>query len=234
MEHQKVGLFSRGEETSKLLSNKIVKQRITEKAQDEKKKLVENDMKLYDLPPDCLEKIASYLDVRAKLNMLYSNKRVYSKLVACAFFWKHLCQLERLDKLRSLSNEEVNKGDEYRLAWSGELLHSNETSNEATRWQKIYQRGVQMRRNLTEGRYEMWRLFMTDQDNLPVKKMTKDTRPEDLEILHNLSPYNDQSRRVTVNNYWNEEFLVVVQHDTEKNASMTYLCGSGSGGCRSV
>ena len=75
-----------------------------------------------------------------------------------------------------------------------------------------------MRRNLTEGRYEMWRLFMTDQDNLPVKKMTKDTRPEDLEILHNLSPYNDQSRRVTVNNYWNEEFLVVVQHDIEKNA----------------
>ena len=79
MEHQTVGLFAMEEETSKLL-NKIVKQRISEKAQDEKKKLVENDMKLYDLPPDCLEKIASYLNVRAKLNMLYSNKRVYSKV----------------------------------------------------------------------------------------------------------------------------------------------------------
>ena len=217
MEHQTVGLFARGEENSKLLLNKIVKQRISEKAQDEKKKLVENDTKLNDLPPDCLEKIASYLDVRAKLNMLYSNKRVYSKLVACAFFWKHLCQLERLDKLRSLSNEDVNKDDEDRLAWSGELLHSNETSDEATRWQKIYQRGVQMRRNLTEGRYEMWRLFMTDQDNLPVKKMSKDTQPEDLEILHNLSPYNDQGRRVRVNRYWNEEFLVVMQYDIMKS-----------------
>ena len=89
MEHQTVGLFAMEEETSKLL-NKIVKQRISGKTTVEKKKLVKY---VYDLPPNCLEKIASYLDVRAKLNMLYSNKRIYSKLVGCAFFWKHLCQI---------------------------------------------------------------------------------------------------------------------------------------------
>ena len=217
MDQKTVGLFARGEDTSKLLLNKIVKQRISDKALDEKKKPTENGTKLFDLPPECLEKIASYMDARAKLNMLYSNKRVYSKLVGCAFFWKHLCELERLDKLRSLSNEEVNKDDEGRLAWSGELLHGNEISDEATKWQKTYQRGVQMRRNLVEGRYEMWRLFMTDKDNLPVKKMTLDTQPEDLEILHNLSPYNDQGRRVRVNRYWNEEFLVVMQYDIKNS-----------------
>ena len=85
--------------------------------------------KLSDLPTDCLVKIASYLDARANLNLIYSNKKVYSKLVDCAFFWKHLCKLEGLDKVSCLSDEDINKGDENRVAWSGELLHNTETSD---------------------------------------------------------------------------------------------------------
>ena len=170
--------------------------------------------KLYDLPTGCLEKIATYLDTRANLNMLFSNKKVYSKLVGGAFFWKHLCELEGLDKVSSLSDEEINKEDEHRLAWSGELLHSNETREEATRWQKIYQRGIQMRRNLAAGKCEMWRLFMTDdKDCLPVRKMSPDTQPEFLGDLHSLSPDTGKRAYVRVHRYWNEEFMVVMQYD---------------------
>ena len=64
-------------------------------------------LKLFDLPPDCLEKIASYMDARTNLNLLYSNKKVYSKLTDCTFFWKHLCELEGLDKMDCLKDEEV-------------------------------------------------------------------------------------------------------------------------------
>ena len=192
--------------------------RISDKSpdQDVKKKLAENGTKLCDLHLDCLEKIASYMDAGDNLNMLYSNKKIYSKLVGCAFFWKHLCELEGLDKVSSLCKE-VNKDDNKDcVAWSGELLHSNETSEEATRWQKIYQRGVQMRRNLTAGKCEMWRLFMTYENCLPVRKMTQDTHSEDQAILHNLSPYLDQERQVRVNRYWNEEFLVLMRYDLKK------------------
>ena len=105
--------------------------RISDKSshQDEKKKLAENVTNLCDLHPDCLEKIASFMDARDILNMLYSNKKLYSKLVDCAFFWKHLCKLEGLDKVSCLSDEDINKGDENRVAWSGELLHNTETSD---------------------------------------------------------------------------------------------------------
>ena len=129
---------------------------------EKENKLADDETKLYDLHPDCLEKIASFLDIRTKLNLLFSNKKVYYKLQGCAFFWKQLCKLERLDTVSCLSNEEVNKDDGDRLTWSGELLHSNKISDEATKWMKIYQRGIQMKRNLAEGKFEVWRLFKID------------------------------------------------------------------------
>ena len=175
-------------------------------------KLADTETKLYDLHPDCLEKIASFLDIRSKLNLLFSNKKVFLKLLGCSFFWKQLCKLERLDTVSCLSNEEVNKDDGDRLTWSGELLHSNKTSDEATKWMKIYQRGIQMRRNLAEGKFEVWRLFKIDEDNLPVRKMTQDTHQKDLEILHN---NNNPVKRVRIDRYWNEEFLVLIQFGTE-------------------
>ena len=54
---------------------------------------------------------------------------------------------------------------------------------------------------------------MTDVDNLPVKKMTQETESQDLQNVHTNSLYNDQRRRVRVNRYWNEDFLIVIQHN---------------------
>ena len=185
--------------------------------------------KLSDLPTDCLVKIASNLDARANRNLIYSNKKVYSKLVDCAFYWKHLCKLEGLDKVSSLSDEEINKDDKDRVTWSGELLHSIKTSEEASRWQKIYQRGIQMRRNLAEGKFDMSRLCMTDEDNFTVRKMTLDTQKDDQEFLDQMKmiweaqtevrtslgtfPVRINHREnVKVCRWWNEEFLVVMQY----------------------
>ena len=74
-----------------------------------------------------------------------------------------------------------------------------------------------MRKNLAEGKCEMWRLFMVYEDeDMPPRKMTQDTQEEDLEILNNLMPYYDQERpkNVHVIRYWNEKFLVVlIQYD---------------------
>ena len=42
---------------------------------------------------------------------------------------------------------------------------------------------------------------------------TQDTRPGDLQLTHAASPFNETRRRVRVNRYWNEEFLIVIQHN---------------------
>lgn len=62
-----------------------------------------------------------------------------------------------------------------RLSWSGENFHDVKIPDQATLWRKIYLRGLQMRRNICEGRFELWRLFLTDESHLPVKKMTSKT-----------------------------------------------------------
>ena len=85
------------------MSDRPVKQRILDK------KFSEHGTQIFDLPPACFEKIASYLDVRANLNMLFCNKRIYSKLFDCAFFWKHLCKLEGFDKVSCLVTRRSTK-----------------------------------------------------------------------------------------------------------------------------
>ena len=197
-----VDMLSCGENRSKKF-NKMVEQRILDNSQPQNSNKIE--VKLYDLTPDSIEKIASYLNTRAKLNMLYCNKRVYAKLVGCHFFWKHLCELEGLDGISSLSNKEVNSNDEDRLTWTGELLHNNKPTNEEdTKWKIIYQRGVQMRRNIVEGRYELWRLF----NDMPVKKLSHETQFKDNNVNH----YQSRGSQVRVDTYWNETFLVVLQY----------------------
>ena len=62
-----------------------------------------------------------------------------------------------------------------RLSWSGEKFHDVAFPSDATHWRKIYLRGLQMRRNICNGRFELWRLFLTDENHLPVKKMTAST-----------------------------------------------------------
>lgn len=65
-----------------------------------------------------------------------------------------------------------------------------------------------MRRNISTGRFELWRLFMTDADSLPVKKMSKSTSFRELRSCHRKSPFNDQKRRVKISRFWNEDYLV--------------------------
>lgn len=47
-----------------------------------------------------------------------------------------------------------------------------------------------MRRNICNGRFELWRLFLTDADSLPVKKMSFDTTFRELRSSHRRSPFN--------------------------------------------
>ena len=68
-------------------------------------------------------------------------------------------------------------------------------------------RSFQMRRNISNGRFELWRLFMTDADSLPVKKMSKSTSHRELRSSHRKSPFNDPSRRVKISRFWNEDYL---------------------------
>ena len=108
--------------------------------------------------------------------------------------------------------EEVNVAD-GRQSWSGEEFHEISLPEEATVWQKVFQRGMRMRRNVVGGRYELWRLFMTDQESLPVARMMADTSQEKLRAAHSHSPFAEERRRVRVNRYWNEDFLIVIQHN---------------------
>ena len=70
-----------------------------------------------------------------------------------------------------------------RLCWSGEKFHDVKLPKNATLWHKIYLRGMQMRRNICEGRFELWRLFLTGENRLPVKKMMFNTTFRELRYL---------------------------------------------------
>lgn len=64
---------------------------------------------------------------------------------------------------------------------------------------------------------------MTDKDSLPVKKMTADTTFRELRSQHRGCPYTDQKRRVRVHRYWNEEYLVVIQHAFSHNINDIFV-----------
>ena len=164
------------------------------------------------LPSDCLERVATFLDTLSAVKLLRTSKTINSNLRSCTHFWKHLCKIERFDKFGALKKEEVNLED-GRLSWSGEKFHDISEDSGATVWQKVFQRGMKMRRNVVGGRYELWRLFMTDQSSQPVTRMSRETNVEDLRAAHLASPFTEERRRVRVNRYWNEEFLIVIQHN---------------------
>lgn len=162
------------------------------------------------LNSDILEHIASYLDTDSALALYRSSNETMQKLSPCIGFWKSLCKMENFHEYTSLKREDAD-GDE-RLSWSGGKFHDVVIPEQATLWQKIFMKGIQMRRNICTGNYELWRLFMTDKESLPVKKMSKETTCRELRVCHRKSPFNDQKRRVRINRYWNEEFLVAIQH----------------------
>ena len=168
------------------------------------------------LPPDCLEAVACLLDTPSALALLRTSRELYTKLTSCPHFWKHLVHNECFEKYSSLKKEDSEDGEERR-SWSGEVFHDRHFPEEATHWQRIFQRGISMRRNLVEGRYEMWRMFMTGAEHMPVKKMTSETSFRELRSAHRGSPYVEGRRRVRINRYWNEDYLVVLQHDSQHN-----------------
>ena len=65
---------------------------------------------------------------------------------------------------------------------------------------------------------------MTDANCLPVKKMTKNTLEEELRSYHKGSlKAKDPKRRVRINRYWNEDFLVAVQYSRHVRFNELYI-----------
>ncbi len=77
-----------------------------------------------------------------------------------------------------------------------------------------------MRRNICLGRYELWRLFLTGEDHLPVKKLTSETTARELRSPHRRSAFNRPERRVRIHRYWNEDYLVAVQYRPRGHANL--------------
>ena len=70
---------------------------------------------------------------------------------------------------------EDKEEDVTRVTWSLEPFHDVDVDEHGPKWRRVFQRGIQMRRNICQGKFELWRLYLTDSGSLPVKKMTKDT-----------------------------------------------------------
>ena len=97
--------------------------------------------------------------------------------------------------------------------WDGDLLHGLELPEEVTSWQRVYQRGMRMRRNLAHGRYQNWRLFLTGPKHLPVKNITAETSSDELQTAHEGSPFIDKERQFYLKHYLNKDYLVVARYE---------------------
>jgi len=168
------------------------------------------------LTPDCLELISCFLDTKSALSLYQTSKSINLKLQGCVHFWKHLCKNENFDEYNALKNknndDEAGEEETPRMSWSGEKFHDVQTAEDSTFWHRVFLRGIEMRRNIVNGKFEMWRLFMTDPESLPVKRMSKDTSFRELRSQHRNSPFNDHRRRVRIHRYWNEDYLIAIQH----------------------
>ena len=185
-----------------------------------------NARKKYQYPTEVLEAITKYLDTKTCLNMLLLCEEVNSQLIySSPAFWKHLCSMENFLEITSLKNEETEGEDaSKRLSWSLEVFHDVQVDSDAPKWGQVFQRGIEMRRNICRGKFELWRLFMTDANCLPVKKMTKNTLEEELRSYHKGSlKAKDPKRRVRINRYWNEDFLVAVQYSRHVRFNELYI-----------
>jgi len=171
-----------------------------------------SSVSLGSLTPDCLEYICLYLDTESALALLQTCRIIHLKLRLSVSYWKHMCKLESFDEFNALKKEDDAR-DEERRTWCGEQFHSlNIDREKTTYWHRVFLRGTEMRRNIRRGRYELWRLYMTDKDSLPVKRMQHNTTGRELRAGHRGSKYNDQRRRVRIHRYWNEDYLVAIQH----------------------
>lgn len=131
---------------------------------------------------------------------------MYAKLSSAGGFWKQICIKEHLMEYTVLRNPE----EPDKKTYCGELLHDIQIPEETTWWRKVFLRGVQMRRNICQGRFELWRLFLTSPEHVPVKHMTSDTTFRELRSSHRRSPFNHPERRVRLHRYWNEDYLLLI------------------------
>ena len=111
-----------------------------------------------------------------------------------------MCENEAFQEFSALKKDDNDRDafGEPRRSWSGEIFHNAKNPAEATYWQKVFLRGINMRKNVISGNYEVWRLFMTDKDSSPVVKMTSGTTFRELRSQHRRCPFNDQRRRVRI------------------------------------
>ena len=198
---------------------------------------IKNALKKYQHPTDELVAITKHLDTKTCLNMLLLCKEVHFQLVCSPAFWKHLCSMENFLEPASLKNEETEgefnnvmaehsycEDASKRLSWSLEVFHDVQVNPNAPKWGRVFQRGIEMRRNICRGKFELWRLFMTDANSLPVKKMTKNTLEKELRSYHKHSlKAKDPKRRVRINRYWNDDFLVAVQYSRHVRFNELYI-----------
>ena len=96
-------------------------------------------------------------------------KSAYENKVKCVNS-KDAAKSMVLSVKNTIRNDKIN-----RLSWCGEKFHDVVIPNNATLWRKVYLRGIRMRKNICDGRFELWRLFLTDETHLPVKNMTSNT-----------------------------------------------------------
>ena len=196
-----------------------------------------NALKKYQHPTVELEAITKHLDTKTCLNMLLLCKEINFQLVCSPAFWKHLCSMENFLDYKILKIEETEgefniamaehsycEDASKRLSWSLEVFHDVQVNSNSPKWGRVFQRGIEMRRNICRGKFELWRLFMTDAKCLPVKKMTKNTLEEELRSYHKHSrKAKDPKRRVRINRYWNEDFLVAVQYSRHVRFNELYI-----------
>ena len=94
---------------------------------------------------------------------------------------------------RTEDEESEEEGTTKRISWSLEVFHDVQVDPDAPKWRRVFQRGIGMRRNICQGKFELWRLFLTDADSLPVKKMTKDTSFRELRYVSQGSRFDFNS-----------------------------------------
>ena len=134
LEHEKIELSSKKRKT------RLSKSQIH---QIKKRKEDVNECKFHLLTSDSLEHIACYLDTKSALALMRTSKTVRDKLMPCVRFWKSLCKNENFHEYTALKTEDKEDEPE-RLSWSGEKFHEVDLPSDATMWNKIFLRGMQM------------------------------------------------------------------------------------------
>lgn len=165
---------------------------------------------LEDLPPDILEIIGCLLDYRSAVALLTLNKNLRFKLLCCGQFWKHLCKLQELDEYFSiLTDESAESGS--RLCYNARSLHTYDVTNDSPLWRRIYLRGMEMRRNVCAGKFQLWRLYATDEEHCPVIEYSFNTSDRELRLKHRKSSKYDQRRRTRGDRFWTSEYFLSIQ-----------------------